>query len=244
MRRSRLILMILCIVGAYLFFRYGIQPPIPFNLLIMYMFFAVAGILLYFTSTEESARAIAASLKSIFTDPSRWVIRTGIFIVFPIVAGYGTYSLARPSYDAPPPLRSVHPAPPGMVKMFGKSVNLQTLENPLRKNKEQYAQNAKEGGTLYFQHCFYCHGDKLEGKGHFAEGFVPKPANFMDVGTIAQLQESYLFWRIATGGPGLPKEGAPASSAMPVWEQMLTEEEIWKIVLFLYDYTGWSPRTW
>jgi len=64
------------------------------------------------------------------------------------------------------------------------------------------------------------------------------------VGTIAQLQESFLFWRIATGGPGLPAEAAPWISSMPVWENFLTEEEIWEVILFMYDYTGRQPRSW
>jgi DMSO reductase family type II enzyme heme b subunit len=84
----------------------------------------------------------------------------------------------------------------------------------------------------------------LFGQGHFGEAFTPRPANFQDVGTIAQLQESYLFWRITTGGPGLPREGAPWASAMPVWHEMLKEDEVWKIITFLYDYTGHVPRSW
>jgi len=31
---------------------------------------------------------------------------------------------------------------------------------------------------------------------------------------------------------------------MPKWEDFLTEREIWAVILFLYDQTGWTPRTW
>ena len=31
---------------------------------------------------------------------------------------------------------------------------------------------------------------------------------------------------------------------MPVWQNFLQEDEIWKVILFLYDYTGHRPRTW
>jgi mono/diheme cytochrome c family protein len=31
---------------------------------------------------------------------------------------------------------------------------------------------------------------------------------------------------------------------MPVWEDILTEEEIWAVVVFLYEQTGATPRTW
>jgi hypothetical protein len=68
------------------------------------------------------------------------------------------------------------------------------------------------------------------------------PANFQDQGTIAQLSESFVFWRIAKGGVGLPAEGTPWNSAMPAWEDMLTAEEIWAVTLFLYEQTGWEPR--
>jgi len=56
------------------------------------------------------------------------------------------------------------------------------------------------------------------------------------------LQEGYLFWRIATGGPGLPQESGPGNSSMPVWDQFLSEQEIWEVILFLYDYTQQRPR--
>ena len=56
------------------------------------------------------------------------------------------------------------------------------------------------------------------------------------------LQESFLFWRIAKGGPGMPEEGGPWDSAMPAWEDFLTEEEIWDVILFLYDFNDYRPR--
>ena len=78
----------------------------------------------------------------------------------------------------------------------------------------------------------------------FAHGLNPIPTNFTDQGTIPKLQETFLFWRIAKGGPGLPDEGGPWDSAMPAWEKFLTEEEIWDVILFLYDHTGYgrAPR--
>jgi mono/diheme cytochrome c family protein len=90
----------------------------------------------------------------------------------------------------------------------------------------------------------YCHGDNLDGRGHFAYGFNPPPANFQDPGTIAMLQEAFLFWRIAKGGPGLPKESTPWNSVMPAWEDRLTEEQIWQVIMYLYDATGQQPRRW
>src|SRR6266849_2511235 len=69
-------------------------------------------------------------------------------------------------------------------------------------------------------------------------------ANFQDPGTIAMLQEAYLFWRITEGGPGLPKESTPWNSVMPAWEDRLTEEQIWEVIMYLYDATVQQPRRW
>jgi mono/diheme cytochrome c family protein len=100
------------------------------------------------------------------------------------------------------------------------------------------------GAATYIRNCMYCHGDNLDGKGHFAAGFNPPPANFQDPGTIAMLQEAYLFWRIAKGGPGLPKESTPWNSVMPAWEDRLSEEQIWQVIMYLYAATGQQPRRW
>ena len=84
----------------------------------------------------------------------------------------------------------------------------------------------------------------MDGQGHYASAFNPTPLSFEGVGTIAQLTESFVFWRIAKGGPGLPNEGAPWNSAMPAWEDFLTKEEIWSVIIFLYEQSGHEPRTW
>jgi hypothetical protein len=31
---------------------------------------------------------------------------------------------------------------------------------------------------------------------------------------------------------------------MPAWETLLTADEIWAVIIFLYEQTGHSPRTW
>ena len=99
------------------------------------------------------------------------------------------------------------------------------LENPLRADGST-AEDYAVGKRVYYQNCLACHGDALDGRGHFAHGFNPAPLNFRDNGTIAQLTESFVFWRIAKGGPGLPKEATPWNSVMPAWEDRLTEETL------------------
>jgi mono/diheme cytochrome c family protein len=163
--------------------------------------------------------------------------------VVTLMVGCLTYSQVKASVAAPPNLRSIHPAPPSQITFRGKTITLVGLDNPLRRQGDMAAHLA-EGHRIYYENCVPCHGDHLDGQGHFASGLNPLPANFQDNGTIAQLTESFVFWRVAKGGPGLPREGTPWNSAMPAWEEFLTEDEIWSVVLFLYEQTGWKPRTW
>ncbi|NIP72464.1 MAG: cytochrome c [Gammaproteobacteria bacterium] len=222
--------------------------PIPSSLLSMYMFFIVAGVFMVFTFTEDSTREMVAPIKALVEDPSKKPVRNAVFALLPLAAGYFAYSQMLPRFEAPVELRSIHPAPPSTVKLYGKRYDLLKLVNPYRKleteDPEAFRELVAEGAEVYIANCQFCHGDKLDGKGPYAAGLNPVPINFQDVGTIAQLQESFLFWRIATGGPGLPEEGAPWLSSMPVWQNFLSEEEIWKVILFLYDYTGQRPRAW
>jgi mono/diheme cytochrome c family protein len=251
-RIPRLLQFALVVFGVYfgfiLVFDVLLGQLIPRSLLTMYMVFVVSGALMAFTFTDEGAQELAAPIRALVEDPSQKRLRNIVFVAVPLLAGYYTYASLSPDFEAPVELRTIHPAPPSKFKAYGKSYNLATLQNPLRKYQKEdpakFHELVKAGGEVYIKNCQYCHGDKLDGKGPYAAGLNPTPINFRDVGTIAQLQESFLFWRIATGGPGLPAEAAPWISSMPVWEHFLTEEEIWQVILFMYDYTGRQPRSW
>ena len=252
MRMPKLLQAVLIVVLIYaaskILFGGILGQPIPASLMTMFMFFVVVGVLMAFTFTEQGASELVAPIRALVEDPAKRRLRNVVFIVVPLAAGAYAYDKALPSFEAPLELRSIHPAPPSSVEAFGKRIDLRDLENPYRKyekeDPETFRKLVAEGAKVYIQNCHYCHGDKLDGKGPYAKGLSPVPLSFQDVGTIAQLQESFLFWRIATGGPGLPREATPWSSSMPAWHRFLTEEEIWKVILFLYDYTGHRPRTW
>lgn len=251
MKIPRLLLTAGIIAGVYatliILFDVILHEPIPASVIRMYMFFVVVGVLMVATASETAFDELTSPLVALVFDPGKRNMRNIVFIIAPLFAAGLTFWITKPTLDAPVELRTVHPAPPSSVKVFGKTYNLLTLVNPFRHFEKddpaKYKELVEEGRTVFFQNCHYCHGDKLNGKGHYAVGFNnPLPANFQDVGTIAQLQESFLFWRISTGGPGLPNEGAPWASPMPVWSNFLSEDEIWKVIMFLYDYTGHAPR--
>ena len=244
MKISKFTLTILLIGIAFLIFRFGIQPPIPSSLLFLYMVIAIFSVAVFISVSNKSLNEFYAPIKAVIVDEKKWLLRFSIFIALPVLVSSITYLKIAGEVGAPVELRSVHPAPPSLITFRGKALNLIGLENPLRNDKENFDNYVEEGAKIYFQNCFFCHGDNLDGKGHFASALNPVPANFVDKGTVAQLQESYVFWRISKGGPGLPNEGTPWNTAMPVWEDILTEDEIWKVVMYIYEASGVEPRTW
>jgi mono/diheme cytochrome c family protein len=208
------------------------------------MTLAVIALLFYITLSNQRIGEFLKPVRVTFEEESRKILKVGILILFPLLLGYYAYSKLFLTIELPAELRVIHPASPQQIKFKGEAIEILGLQNPLRADEEHLENYMKEGANLYFTHCVFCHGPKLDGKGILATGLNPLPADFTDTGTIAQLQESYLFWRISKGGPGLRKQSHPWNSAMPVWEDYLTEEEIWKTIMFLYEGAGVSPRIW
>jgi mono/diheme cytochrome c family protein len=219
------------------------SAPVPQTVVLQYMAIVAVGVLLHASSDEARWRRFRAPLHATLVDPDKRPLRGALLVAVPLLLGLVAFAEARPSVDAPAQLRSVHPAPPGQILVRGRTITLAGLENPLRA-RGTMAEHLRTGQRVYYENCVACHGDMLDGRGHFAHGFSPAPASFEDNGTIAQLTESYVFWRVAKGGPGLPREGAPWNSAMPAWEQFLTEDEMWAVVLYIYQQSGRSPRRW
>ncbi len=245
------------LVGSYLLFKFGIpylpplvgmkSAPIPNSVLFQFVVTALVGILLYVSDNEARWTKFKEPIHAALVDADKKAIRGGLLVVLPLLVGFVTYRQMRPSLEGGAQLRSIHPAPPGTITFRGRTLTLAGLENPLRATGGgggDTLQHIEVGRRVYYQNCLPCHGDRFDGQGHYAYAFNPAPLSFADNGTIAQLQESYVFWRVAKGGRGLPREGTPWNSAMPAWEDFLSEEEIWSVVMYLYNHTGWKPRTW
>ena len=246
MARNKLLQAALVLILAFCLFRFGIRPPMPASVLSLYMAITLMAVLVYVSSNADSWRAFVTPLWRVLTDPGYRAVRLTLGVLIPVLVGYYAYSQASAPAEAPLELRAVHPAPPATITFRGKEINLQAADTPVRKEIKQTPANREKhlaaGAAIYIRNCMYCHGDLLDGQGHFAAGFNPQPADFVGPNTIAQLAEGYVFWRIAKGGPGLPKESTPWNSAMPAWEDRLTEEQVWQVVYYLYETTGHPPR--
>jgi mono/diheme cytochrome c family protein len=233
--------------SVWVFLRFGFTVPVPQSVISLYMGITTLATAAYVTSSRERLQRFTGPLERLCTERGQRPVLYGVAALLPLLAAGGVYRSMNVKLEAPAFGRTIHPAPPDSITVHDKPFNLRTLDNPYRPLEKTdpaaFAGHVANGRRVYYQNCFYCHGDALRGDGMFAHGLNPTPTNLADAGAIALLQESFLFWRVSKGGPGLPEEGGPWATAMPAWENFLTEEEMWDVVLFLFDFSGQRPRS-
>ena len=133
-------------------------------------------ILLYVSSTEAFWEEFATPIRRLLlartaiTKPLRVVI----FIGLPLLLGWYFSTWASGSAEPPGGLRVIHPTPPASIDLKGKRLNLKEVTvNPLRADAARLAEHTEQGRQVYYKNCFFCHGDALDGNGHYAKSFNP-----------------------------------------------------------------------
>src|SRR5205809_3216690 len=178
--RSRFLQAVLILVLAFVILRFGIRPPAPWSVLTLYLAIIFMAVMVFVSSDRDSWRSFIGPIWTTLVRPERRPLRIALVIVIPLLVGYYAYTQAAAKPQAPPELRAVHPAPPASIQFRGKEFNVSCAENPLRKDAAKFREHVAKGGEIYIRNCVYCQGDNLDGKGHFAPGFNPPPANFQD----------------------------------------------------------------
>ncbi len=95
-------------------------------------------------------------------------------------------------------------------------------ENPF----ESSADVVSEGGQLYATHCALCHGSEGLGDGLIANSLSPSPALLARLIQMPMAVDAYLLWSISEGGQAFGTD-------MPAFKDVLSEEDIWKIISYL-----------
>jgi Cytochrome C oxidase, cbb3-type, subunit III len=233
-------------VALYVIFRFGFSAPIPSSVVSLYMGIVSIAILAYVSSSQERRDEVSRPLVRFMTERRYLPLLVAAVVAIPALAAANVYFQMNVPLEPPLFPRTVHPASPTEIMAFEKKIDLDAGENPFlsleTSNPQEYRKHVENGRRVYYSNCVFCHGDNLSGNGMFVHGLDPIPTNFADQGAISILRDTYLFWRVSKGGPGLPEEAAPWDTAMPAWEKFLKEEEIWDAILFLYDFTGQKPR--
>lgn len=238
---------LLFVAGFYTMLKL-IRPVIPHSVVLLYMGFVVAGVLIHLTLDDDRIRRFAGFFIRREGEPRGLILqRWGVLAFIPLVAAVWAYDATRPSYSPPVEIFLRHPQVAAEV--------LDAIQVPdWAANPEQWnVARIARGKKLYEGNCAVCHGEKLDGKGPAAEGFrYPiRPANFTDAGTISQLTLPYVYWRLTIGGiqnqfnSAMPAWVAPAGAQDPssVHYYDLAPEEAWQIILYIYDATGFKPRS-
>ena len=233
-------------VGIFVGLKYGFVTPIPASVITLYMAIVTGAIIAYVSSSKDRWEGFTRPVLRLILEPRYKLALVLIVFAVPALAALNVYSKMNVPLQAPGFGRTIHPAPPDEITVHDRAISLITADNPYREleasDPAAFGEHLENGRRVYFENCFYCHGDAMAGDGMFAHGLNPIPTNFTDAGVLPQFQESFLFWRVSKGAPGMPEEGGPWDSAMPAWEKFLTEEEMWDVVSYLFEYTGYRPR--
>src|SRR5688572_7748735 len=232
--------------GAYILFRFGFTAPIPSSVISIYMGIVSLAIMAFVSSSQDRREEVSRPLLRLMTEKRYFPLLVATVIAIPALAAANVYVQMNVPIEPPFFPRTIHPASPPELTINNKKNSIELGHNPFREleksNPQEFPAHVENGRKVYYQNCVFCHGDNLAGNGMFVHGLDPIPTNFTDPATIAGLRDTFIFWRISKGGPGLPEEGGPWDSAMPAWEKFLKEEEMWEAILFLYDFTNQRPR--
>jgi len=103
-----------------------------------------------------------------------------------------------------------------------------SIKNPVPVSQEVI----ERGRALYLGkgNCYVCHGKEGRGDGDAGVMLNPPPRDLTDPAFQTLRKDGEMFWSI--------KEGVPESGMFSYVPRMITEEEAWKVVLYIRTLGG------
>lgn len=92
--------------------------------------------------------------------------------------------------------------------------------------------SASRGRVLFLENCVSCHGERADGQGPDAARLHPRPANFTSP-EFMRAETPYDFFHVISAGKG--------TSAMPAWGEVLSLQERWDLVSYLWTVQPGPP---
>lgn len=231
--------------------------PTPSTLVQWYLILAILAVVLEASTSDGAWRDFLSFLAPRPRGRAARMVRAALLVILPLAAAAGTFRMLRPAAASPVELRIQHPSTvpeayarkvnpfrhptPERLASFAAEEGLEGREDEAIREAFRAAAIAR-GRDLYTGTCQFCHGAHLDGNGPLADSLRLRPIDFTDPGTIATIVEGVALWRVLEGGPALPPESSPWDSAMPAWKDFLTEDDAWKVLLYVYDAAGVQPR--
>ena len=101
---------------------------------------------------------------------------------------------------------------------------IRTLEQPLPAGMSRVDLDLTVGRGIYAEHCVACHGERGDGNTPLAANLEPHPRDFTDATAMGAVSDQVLRHAIINGRPG---------TAMAPWRDILNEEDIRRVILFI-----------
>ena len=222
-------------VGIYVLLRFGFIAPIPSSVITIYMGIVSLAILAYMSSSQERREEISRPLVRLMTEKRYTPLLAATVVALPALAAANVYVQMNVAHSASALLAN------GASGIAFRDHGSRQEDRPRRGREPLPASRDVESGRVPQTRRERTPGllselRLLPRRQHVRQRHVraragPDPDQLPD-DTIPMLRETFLFWRISKGGPGLPEEGGPWDTAMPAWEKFLKEDEMWDAILF------------
>lgn len=95
-----------------------------------------------------------------------------------------------------------------------------------RSSIAQTSEMIASGSKLYSEHCASCHGKAGMGDGDAGRELSPPPARLSYFVRMPMAADDYLLWAISEGG-------IPFGTGMPAFKDMLSTDEIWRMIAYM-----------
>lgn len=166
------------------------------------------------------------------------LIRLGLVLVLGIASGMVEAQMVPPQGPAVRlPMMHMDQHEPGhqhmyrhgWVMMKGIPETYHKLHNPLPASKAVIGR----GEVLFKEHCVICHGPEGVGDGEAGKALNPRPTDLTHTMAMPIGSDPFLFWTLTEGGEKLGTD-------MPVFGEILGEEERWSVIHYLR--AAFTPR--
>ena len=233
-------------VGIYVLLRFGFTAPIPSSVVSLYMGIISIAILAYVSSSQERREEVSRPLVRFMTEKRYTALLGATVVAIPALAAANVYVQMNVPLEPPLFSRTVHPASPAEITVHDKKIDLDAGENPFLPSRDvesgRVPQTRRERAPGLLSELRLLPRRQPGWQRHVRARAGPDPDQLRRPGSDRDVARHVSLLADFQGRPGLPEEGGPWDTAMPAWEKLLKEEEMWEAILFLYDFTGQKPR--
>ena len=170
---------VLWLLALWALLDFGFVVPVPASVVKIYMGIATMALLAYVTSDRERLQRAKRPLVAFLTEGRFLPFLVVVALALPALVMARIYVQITAPASEPAYGRTIHPEPPDKIEVHGETVSLITATNPYRAlektNPDAFAEHVAAGRHVYYQNCFFCHGDLMRGDGIYAEYAQPDP---------------------------------------------------------------------